>query len=348
MIAGIGDVGALKLIERLGSAAAIFTASHTQLQQCKLKASVIEQIQAFDFKQVDAIVGWGDQPDRSIIPLGSPLYPPQLAQIHSPPIVLFTLGNPELLFSPQIAVVGSRRPSAQGLENTRAFCEHLCQQGITVTSGLANGIDGEAHRASLSSNGLTIAVAGTGLNRVYPANHRELARQIASKGLIISEKLPDQSVNAGSFPQRNRIIAGLSLGTLVVEAALKSGSLITAKCALEAGREVYAIPGSIHSPLSKGCHNLIKQGAKLTETVEDIIEDLPCVLTAQVEPGVSFKKAALEQEDAEFLKHIDFEITPIDTIVARSKLTVDAVTNKLLTLELEGWVINSAGGYIRQ
>jgi len=348
MIAGIGNVGALKLMEQFGSATAIFSANSHRLQQCKLKTPVIEQIRSFDFKRVDAVIDWGGQPDRSIIPLGSPFYPPQLSQIHSPPILLFALGNPELLFSPQIAVVGSRNPSAQGLENTRAFCEHLCRQGITVTSGLANGIDGEAHRASLSANGLTIAVTGTGLNRVYPANHRELARKIAKQGLLVSERLPDQAVDAGSFPQRNRIIAGLSLGTLVVEAALKSGSLITAKCALEAGREVYAIPGSIHNPLSKGCHNLIKQGAKLTESVEDIIEDLPCVLTAQVEPGLSREKSSLAQEDAEFLKHVDFEITPLDTIVTRSQLTVDAVTNKLLTLELEGWVINSAGGYIRQ
>ena len=347
-INGVGIRGALKLLAHFQSAEAIFNASATKLKAAKLKPEVIEQIRHFDFADIEPILEWSEETNRAIIPLGSPYYPPLLAQIHSPPILLFTLGNPELLLSPQIAIVGSRSPTAQGLINTQLFGEAIAAQGVTVTSGLALGIDGEAHRAALAADGYTIAVTGTGLNRVYPANHRELAHQIAEKGLLVSESLPDEKHQGGSFPQRNRIIAGLSLGTLVVEAAAKSGTLITAKHSIDEGREVFAVPGPIHSPLSKGCHQLIKQGAKLTESISDIMEDLPNLGHAFIDRSEREERSPLDSKTAQFLNHIDYEVTPLDTIVMRSQLTVEAVTNKLLSLELEGWVINSVGGYIRQ
>ncbi|WP_444996230.1 DNA-processing protein DprA [Aliikangiella sp. IMCC44359] len=347
-IKGVGNIGALKLLEQFGSASSIFNASTTQLRSASIKNSIIQQITQFDFTIVEQHLKWAKKDNCHLIPINTPLYPPLLAQIHSPPILLFVLGNPEVLLYPQIAVVGSRQPTAQGLSNTKSFCQSLCGHGLTITSGMAIGIDGEAHISSLKAKGFTIAVAGTGLNRVYPAHHRELAHQIAKTGALVSENFPDDNFNAGSFQQRNRIIAGLSLGTLVIEAAAQSGTLITAKCAMEEGREVYAVPGSIHNPLAKGCHYLIKQGAKLVETIEDILEDLPSINKGQPTLQTITEKAQLDQETANFLRFIDYDITSLDTIILRSELTVEAVTNKLLMLELQGWVINTAGGYIRQ
>ncbi|MGX5175554.1 DNA-processing protein DprA [Aliikangiella sp. IMCC44653] len=348
LVEGVGNKGALNLLDKFSSAADLFNASHQQLAKAQVKAKIAQQIIQFDFNRIEPILTWAKSTNRHIIPLGSALYPPLLAQIANPPVLLFIVGNPELLLSPQIAVVGSRNPTAQGANNTQAFCESLCEHGLTITSGMANGVDGAAHRAALACNGFTIAVAGTGLNRVYPKHHRELAHQIAKTGALVSEKLPDDPMDAGSFPQRNRIIAGLSLGTLVIEAAKKSGTLITATCSLEAGREVFAVPGSIHNPLAKGCHNLIKQGAKLVECIEDILEDLPCISKGIIDRSIPPEKPSLSKQDAEFLKHIDYDITPLDSIILRSQLTVEATTNKLLELELKGWVINSVGGYIRQ
>ena len=347
-IPGIGSKTAQKLIDYFGEVKAIFNASLDDFKDIKLNSKLANSIVNFDFDSLDNIIQWKDKLNHHIISLESPLYPSLLKQIHSPPTVLFASGNIELLHTPQIAIVGSRSPSVSGINNTQSFCDALTSQGITVTSGLASGIDGEAHRATLKAGGNTIAVCGTGLNRVYPAHHRELAHAIAEKGLLLSEYMPDDGHSPGNFPQRNRIIAGLSLGTLVIEAAEKSGTLITARHAMEEGREVFAIPGSIHNPLSKGCHKLIKQGAKLTESLEDIIEDLPHVKQVSISNIRHEQRAPLQDDDVAFLHHVGYEITPLDTIVTRSQLTVEAVTNKLLTLELQGWVVNSAGGYIRQ
>lgn len=348
MIKGIGSVTALKLLKHFSSAKQIFRACAAELESLKLKSSVVNQILSFDHKATKPVLAWGNQPNCHIISLKSPYYPPLLSQINRPPILLFALGNPEILTMPQMAVVGSRTPSSLGIANAQAFCRAMSQKGLTITSGLAIGIDGEAHRAALEANGYTVAVAGTGLNRVYPASHRDLAHLIAEKGVLVSERLPDESYHVGSFPQRNRIIAGLSLGTLVIEAAEKSGTLITATCAMEEGREVFAVPGSIHNPLARGCHKLIKQGAKLTETIEDILEDIPCLTRGQVDHSLQPDKSPLTLEMAELLKCVDYELTTLDTIIQRSRLTVEAVTNTLLMLELEGWIINSAGGFIRQ
>lgn len=347
-INGVGNVGAFRLLKHFGSAQAIFHANSEEFKPLKLKNSVIQQIVNFEWQALDTTFSWLEHKNSHLITFESAFYPPLLKQIHNPPLLLFALGNPELLLSPQIAVVGSRNPTPQGIKNTHAFSQALAEHGVCITSGLALGIDGEAHRACLKAMGSTIAVTGTGLNRVYPAAHRELAHQIADSGLLVSENFPHEGTQMGSFPQRNRIIAGLSLGTLVIEAAAKSGTLITASHAAEEGREVFAVPGSIHSPMSKGCHKLIKQGAKLVETIDDIMEDLPCISKGLADYKEKPISPPPDAETAEFLQFIDYELTPLDTIVLRSQLTVDAVTNKLLTLELQGWVINSAGGYIRQ
>ncbi len=348
ILKGVGNATALKLINHFKSAKAVFQSSHSELKSTNLSSDVIRQILDFDLSLTLPIIEWSKQTNCNLLTLESPHYPPLLKEISSPPILLFTLGNLEILSTSQLAVVGSRNPTMQGLSNTQSLCQAIAEQGLTITSGLADGIDGEAHRTALAANGYTIAVTGTGLNRVYPAKHRELAHLIANKGLLISENLPDEPINPGSFPQRNRIIAGISLGTLVIEATIKSGSLITAKHALNEGREVYAVPGSIHNPQAKGCHKLIKEGAKLVESIEDIIEDLPSISRAQINRSFETINNKISSDDAEFLKFLDYDLTSIDTIVFRSQLTVEEVINKLLLLELDGWVISSAGGYLRQ
>jgi len=346
-IEGIGDIGATKLLNYFESPCAIFKASSEKLKKSGIRQKSIQSIQNMDFEQFDYVFEWLEKPNRRIIPIGSTYYPPLLDQTATPPLFLFAVGNVEHLLNPQIAVVGSRSPSPQGISNTQEFCQSLVAQGLTITSGLALGIDGEAHRATLKCSGYTIAVTGTGLDRVYPARHRDLAHSIVEDSVMISECFPDEKVAAGCFPRRNRIIAGLSLGTLVVEAAKKSGSLITAHIAMEESREVFAIPGSIHNPLAQGCHSLIRQGAKLVENYEDIMEELPALARAQSQATTIKSRPQLNPETVEFLKFIDYETTSLDTIAVRSQIPIESVTNKLLLLELDGWIINTTGGYTR-
>jgi len=346
-IEGVGDVGASKLLNYFGSAKAIFNADSDQLKKSGIRQKSIQSIQNMDFEQFDDVFEWLQKPERQIIPIGSTYYPPLLDQTATPPLFLFAIGNIEHLLNPQLAVVGSRSPTPQGVANTQDFCQALVSQGLTITSGLALGIDGEAHRATLNCGGYTIAVTGTGLDRVYPARHRDLAYSVVENGVMVSECFPHEKVAAGCFPRRNRIIAGLSLGTLVVEAAKKSGSLITAHIAMEESREVFAIPGSIHNPLAQGCHSLIRQGAKLVENYEDIMEELPALAKAQKQVTNTKSRPQLNPETAEFLKFIDYETTSLDTITIRSQLPIESVTNKLLLLELDGWIINTTGGYTR-
>lgn len=346
-IKGVGDIGATKLLAYFKTPAAIFDASHSQLKDCQLRSTSIDSILNMDFEQFGSVFKWLEEPDHIIIPIHSTYYPPLLEQTATPPLFLFAIGNIEHLLNPQIAVVGSRNPTPQGIINTQKFCQSLVSQGLTITSGLALGIDGEAHRATIAEGGYTVAVTGTGLSRVYPAKHRELAHLITDNGVIVSECFPEEGVNPGNFPRRNRIIAGLSLGTLVVEAAKKSGSLITANIALEEAREVFAIPGSIHNPLAQGCHALIRQGAKLVENSEDILEELPALARAQNLATETQSRPQLNPETAEFLKYIDYETTSTDTIAIRSQLSIESVATKLLLLELDGWIINHTGGYSR-
>ena len=347
LVKGVGDISAAKLLDHFKSPRAIFEAPEKELKDCRLKSETINAIRSMDFNQFDEVFEWLEEPANDVIPLGSTYYPPLLSQTATPPLFLFTMGKIEHLLNPQIAIVGSRNPTPQGLKNTQLFCRSLVDMGLTITSGLALGIDGEAHRATLARGGYTIAVTGTGLARVYPACHRKLAHSIIENGVLVSECFPNEGVSQGNFPRRNRIIAGLSLGTLVIEAAQKSGSLITARLALEESREVFAVPGSIINPVAQGCHALIRQGATLVENAEQLLQELPSLSRGQHRSTDKDNRPELNEETIKFLNCIDFETTSIDSIAARSKLSIESVLNKLLLLELDGWVTNSAGGYSR-
>ncbi|MFW6258631.1 MAG: DNA-processing protein DprA, partial [Halochromatium sp.] len=244
-----------------------------------LSEPMLEALRAPDRTAISASLRWAEQAGAHILTLADPAYPPRLAELPSAPPLLFVRGDPALLREPQLAIVGSRNPTAGGEQTTRAFAAHLAGIGLVITSGLALGVDAAAHLGALES-GRTIAVLGTGPDRVYPAAHRELAHRIDSEGALVSEFLPGVGPQASHFPRRNRTISGLSLGTLVTEAAPRSGSLITARYAAEQGREVFAIPGSIHNPLARGCHALIREGAKLIDSVDQLLEELAPQLEA--------------------------------------------------------------------
>ncbi len=286
------------------------------------------------------------------MPLTDSEFPELLQQIVDPPPILYARGRIDLASSPQIAVVGSRHCTPGGAEIARDFAGYLSRAGLTVTSGLAMGIDSHAHQAALDSNGNTIAVVGTGIDRVYPAANRQLAQAIADKGLIVSEFPLGSKPSAGNFPRRNRIISGLSVATLVVEATRKSGSLITARCGMEQGREVFAIPGSIHNPHSKGCHQLIRDGAKLVDQAADIIDDISSLLGFIAEQTDSLTDSTDPQSlDAEYQQLLDvmgYDPVTIDSLVMRSGLTVEQLSSMLLLLELNDHIKSAPGGrYIR-
>lgn len=282
--------------------------------------------------------------DRHVLTIGDSAYPALLLQTADPPLLLYVQGQVGALSTPCMAIVGSRNPTPQGSENAHRFAAHLASAGLTVVSGLALGVDGAAHEGALSTAGTTIAVVGTGLDRVYPSRHRDLAHRIAAKGALVSEFAPGVPPLAQNFPMRNRIIAGLSQGTLVVEAALQSGSLITARLANEAGREVFAIPGSIHSPQSRGCHALIKQGAKLVETAEDILEELRSPAAAP-RPAA----AAPAEEGDPLLLAMGHDPVTLDALGARTGYSAADLSVRLLELELDGFVARLPGNlYQRQ
>ena len=346
-IKGVGDVGANRLLSHFKTPSSVFNATPSQLANAGLKRESINSILSMDFNQFDSVFEWLEEQEHQVLAIDSPYYPSQLKQTATPPLFLFAIGNLERLSDPQLAVVGSRSPTPQGILNTQNFCQDLIEQGFTITSGMALGIDGEAHKAALSFGGYTLAVMGTGLSRVYPPRHRELAHQVAEKGLLISEFFPDQGVTAGCFPRRNRVIAGLSMGTLVIEAAPKSGSLITAKIALEESREVFAIPGAISNPLAQGCHSLIRQGATLVEKWQDIMDELPSYARPKVTQQDIESRRPLTNEAEVILKNIDYQTTSLESILQRTEIPIETITNILLLLELDGWVINQAGGYSR-
>lgn len=304
-----------------------------------------------DWEAVEQDLQWLSEPDNHLLPVTDPRYPPQLKTIPDPPTALYVHGNPDVLSTPQIAMVGSRNPSAGGARTAQDFARHFSACGLTVTSGLAMGIDAACHQGALADGGITIAVTGTGLDRVYPASNRELAHQIAGKGALISEFPPGTPPRPGHFPRRNRIIAGLSLGTLVVEAALKSGSLITAQQALEQSREVFAIPGSIHNPLARGCHLLIKQGAKLVETANDVLEELAPALSELIEADNlqsdgdgAQSSPMLDQEYQQLLDAMGFDPISTDSIIERTGITPETISSMLLLLEMDGYVSSERGG----
>lgn len=304
-----------------------------------------------DWALIDQDIAWLQQTNNHIISLQDSRYPTLLKAIDSAPPLLFLHGNIECLSDPQLAIVGSRNPSPSGRETAQQFAHHLAQLGLTITSGLALGIDAASHQGALQAKGCTIAVMGAGLKRIYPAQHRDLAHQIAEQGLLVSEFPPDTPVKPKNFPQRNRIISGLSVGTLIVEAAIRSGSLITARYANEQGREVFAIPGSIHNPLARGCHKLIQQGAKLIETAQDILEELaPLIhlsLATPVEASIETNKdnPAIDTEYQQLLEAIDHHPVTIDQLVIRTQFNPETLSSMLLILELKGHINAKNGVY---
>ena len=289
---------------------------------------------------VDTTFDWlaaGTAQARAVIALGDPRYPKLLLEAADPPLLLYAQGRVELLQADAIAVVGSRNPTPQGIENAHAFSAHLSQTGLAVVSGMALGIDTAAHHGALEGPAGTIAVVGTGLDRVYPSRNLKLAHRIASTGLMLSEYSLGTPPLPTHFPPRNRIIAGLARGTLVVEAALQSGSLITARLASEAGRDVFAIPGSIHSPQSRGCHALIKQGAKLVETAQDILEELRLPGADHKPPAATLEAGPGDPSDA-LLAALGFDPVTLDALVARTGCLAAELNVRLLDLELAGRV----------
>ena len=350
---GLGVAGIHKLLKAFEQPEKILAANSSKLSELGFKQQTISDIQQASPGAIQADIEWAESSDKHhIISLFDPQYPQQLKIISQPPPVLFVRGDPDYLRQPQLAMVGSRNPTAAGKRTASDFAKHLSNSGITITSGLARGIDGASHQGALQGIAGTVALVAHGLDIVYPAAHRALAEDIANHGAVVSEVPIGTEPHRGLFPRRNRIISGLSLGTLVVEAALKSGSLITAKHALEQSREVFAIPGSIHNPLSRGCHQLIRQGAKLVETAEDIIEELlphlPTGITPVTETLNSEKnEQTLDPDHQKLLKCLQYEAIAIDELVNCSGFSAAEVASMLLIMELEGSVVNEGGRYTR-
>lgn len=344
---GIGPATALRLLARFGDPQALFAAGPGGWAEAGLPAALQASLLEPDWAGVEQDLRWLDGEARHVVPYTDERYPALLREIAQPPIVLFCHGDPALLAQRQLAIVGARAVSPQGAETAAGFAAELTRCGLLVTSGLAQGVDAAAHRGALAAGGATVAVCGTGLDRIYPARHRELAREIAARGVLVSEFPAGTPALAENFPRRNRIISGLSLGVLVVEAAPQSGSLITARLAAEQGREVFAIPGSIHSPMSRGTHALIRNGAKLTESVHDILEELALQLGEAFAPARERGAAPGPQLDPERQRVLDavgFEPTTFDRLVERLAMPVDALSSALLTLELDGRIAPAPGG----
>ncbi len=338
------------ILERIDTPKRLFDGGHDELLS-KLPQRAQTYIKTPDWKRTERALLWAEQPACHIIPLSSPDYPLLLKQIADPPPLLFAKGDISLLRDPQIAIVGSRNPTPQGQQNAYNFAYALSQAGLVITSGLAMGVDAEAHKGALSSQGQTIAVTGTGLDILYPRSNHALARQIVESGVVVSEFPLGTTPNPGNFPRRNRIISGLSLGVLVVEASLASGSLISARLGAEQGREVFAIPGSIHNPMSKGCHQLLRDGAKLVESLSDILQELNVqlspFLSSKTEPSESALNVRLDEPLALLLKNIGDDPISVDELITRCGLTAEQISSMLIQLELNDLVVSSAGRYYK-
>ncbi|MBI3716043.1 MAG: DNA-protecting protein DprA [Betaproteobacteria bacterium] len=339
LIPGLGGENTRKLLAEFGSPAQALRQSPTCLRPVvgdKLATAVAAGASA---EKLKAALGWLEQDSNHLLTLADEDYPPALLEISDPPPILYLKGRRELLNRPAIAIVGSRNATPVGLQNAEAFAQNLSVAGLTVISGMALGIDAAAHRGGLAGSGSSIAVVGTGLDLVYPARNKVLAQELAANGLIVSEFSLGTPALAQNFPRRNRLISGLARGVLVVEAALASGSLITARLAGEQGREVFAIPGSIHSPFSKGCHQLIKQGAKLVDDANDILVELQWSVVAPIrEAG-----GDAAPEDA-LLTAMGYDPVSIDHLVERAAMSADQVSARLTELEIDGVIASLPGG----
>jgi DNA processing protein len=355
LIPGIGGEAQRQLLKTFGGPVAVFTASGAALRST-LGGGLAERLGTHDCQaEIDTALAWADQPGNQVLTLADADYPQALLTAADPPVLLYTKGNVALANRPALAMVGSRNATKQGEANAEAFAATLADAGLAIVSGLAAGIDAAAHRGALQADGPTIAVIGTGIDRIYPARNEALTREVAQRGLILSEFPLGTPPLPANFPRRNRLIAGLALGCLVVEAAHRSGSLITARLAAEAGREVFAIPGSIHSPQSKGCHALIKQGAKLVESAEDILIELKWEKRIGTAPGaqraVSRPAGSTlgvptfpENTDDPILAALGHDPADLDTLAARSGLAPETLLARLLPLELDGRIAQLPGG----
>ncbi|HJV07455.1 MAG TPA: DNA-processing protein DprA [Chromobacteriaceae bacterium] len=350
---GIGPVGFLKLIRHFGDATCAVGARAGQLEPLIGKAAAQALQQRAAQPAVEAALAWAEGNGCHLLTLLDDDYPAQLAEADAPPPLLFARGRRELLARPMLAIVGSRNATPAGTSCAQAFAQQLAEHGYTIVSGLASGIDAAAHHGALSCNASSIAVIGTGIDRVYPASNRALAHRMAEHGLILSEFALGLGPLAQHFPRRNRIIAGLARGCLVVEANVQSGSLITARLAAENGREVMAIPGSIHNPQARGCHRLIKDGAKLVETVDDVLDEIGRLEMPQTGADQSGTQPAASQTPAEsppaganatLLAAIGFDPVSADELAEQLGLTAGELYAMLLELELDGHVASLPGG----
>jgi DNA processing protein len=354
-----GGASLIKLIETMGDVSALVSADARELTRHGLGESTVAAITRPDEAAIDYAEEWLSQPNRHLICWDNDDYPALLRRINGPPAALFVDGDPGSLWQPQIAIIGSRNPTAGGLDHARDFATALARQGMTITSGLASGIDSAAHSAALDAGAQTIAVNGTGLDIIYPASSRKVAGRIPSQGAMISELPLGSPPKRQHFPARNRIISGLSLAVLVIEAGLNSGTLITARKAGEQGRDVFALPGSLHNPMAKGCHRLIKEGARLVETTNDIMQELgPLAAELQMEiqqrldqpvnqtdKPVQKKANLLDDPDYRTLWDVlGFDPKPVDSIIVQTGLSAREVSSMLLMMELNGLVKKQDNG----
>ena len=335
---GVGARTLHKLLTELGEVATIFNASQATLGAIvseKVARAILATPSSETQAKIDESLAWlAAHPEHHLLTWAHPSYPKVLLESGDAPIVLYAKGRLALLANPALAMVGSRNCSQGGADTAEAFAQAFAERGVTIVSGMALGIDAASHvgalRAANANSGSTIAVIGTGMDRVYPARNKVLAHSIAERGLMVSEYPLGTPPLADNFPRRNRIISGLSLGVLVVEASMQSGSLITARLAGDQSREVFAIPGSIHSTFHKGCHHLIKQGAKLVETAQDVLEEL------RIDNATLPQTIAAEAAATGLLAHIEHDPIDVDTLVTRSGIKVDQVVTELTMLELAG------------
>ena len=347
---GCGSVGSLRALESAGGDIRLAV---ERVASAALGAAAIDR--ARTDAQLDQ--QWLNDTGACVLSIRDPRYPPLLQRLAGAPFLLFVRGDADALWTPQLAIVGSRQGTAGGLATARDFAATFVSRGFAVVSGLAAGIDAAAHQGAIDAGGTTVAVLGTGLDRIYPARNADLARAIALHGALVTEFPPRTPARKENFPRRNRVISGLSLGTLVVEASLGSGSLITARVAAEQGREVFAIPGSIHNPLAKGCHQLIRDGVKLVETAQEVIDELqPLVrewadtlgpLEVRAAPSESSGRPAPNLDDADYQalrKALGHDPVALDALVERTGLTVPVLSSMLLRMELEGEVVANPGG----
>jgi DNA processing protein len=359
----VGGASLIRVLEALGGASAVVSASARELCQHGLSEAAAAAISKPDETRIEFGLQWLSQPHHHLLCWDDDDYPALLRRINGPPSALFIDGDPGCLWQPQIAVIGSRNPTAGGLDHARDFASTLARQGMTITSGLASGIDSAAHTAALDSGAFTIAVNGTGLDQVYPRSSQAIAERIRSQGAMISELPLGSPPRRQHFPSRNRIISGLSLAVLVIEAGLNSGTLITARKAAEQGRDVFALPGSLHNPMAKGCHRLIREGARLVETTSDIMQELgPLAAELQMEirqrlaQTVDIANSSPNDTDqlmddsdySAIWEVLGYDPKSVDSIIEQTGLNVAEVSSMLLMMELKGLVKkHGSGRYVR-